>query len=200
MEWFSKLFEIDKLPFKVVFLAAVVSGIVAFSPAPWLSSLQLDRFKNEFGLLIGITFLASTGLALTNITIYIFHLIRGAYEKMKSRAGLSDKLATLDNSERAILREFWIQERNTILIPINNPSAVGLINSRIIIIASKHGELSVYGMLYPCAIVESARKLLTNTILELPEAAPTEGEIRRIRESRPPFTRHIERRYWLRDL
>lgn len=200
MEWFSKLFEIDKLPFKLVFLAAVISGLVAFSPGPWLSSLQLDGFKKEYGLFIGITFLASSGLALTNIAIYIFRLLRGAYIKMQWKAGLTDKLETLDHSERAILREFYIQGKYTIEIPINNPSVVGLMNKGIVVLAGKYGEHSLSGMLFPCAIIEEARKRLTNRVLGLPEGTPSEEELSRIKESRPAFTRDIERRDWLRNL
>ena len=200
MDWFYKLFEIDKLPFKVVFLAAVLSGIVAFSPDDWLVSLQLYGFKQEYGLFIGITFLASSGLAVTNITVYIFRQIRGIYRNMKWNAGLSGKLDALDYSERAILREFYIQEKYTIEIPIDNPSVVGLRNKGIIIVTGTYGFRSLSGMLFPCAIVEEARKRLTNRILELPEGDPTEEELLRLRESRPAFTRDIERMDWLRNL
>jgi len=199
MEWFSKLFEVDKLPFKVVFLTTVISGLVAFSPLTWLSSLQLDGFKNEYGVFIGITFLASSGLTLTNIVIYVFRLIRGEYQKMQWKAGLTHKLETLDHSEQAILREFYIQGKYTIEIPVNNPSVVGLMNKGIVVLAGKYGEHSLSGMLFPCAIIEDARNRLTNKILGLPDGTPSEEDMNRIKESRPAFTRDIERRDWLRD-
>jgi hypothetical protein len=200
MEWFSKLFEIDKLPFKVVFLVAVVSGLVAFSPEGWLQSLQLEGFKENYGTFVGVTFLASFGLASTNVVIFIFNSLLRAYYKMKWKAGLTEKLQSLDHSEQAVLREFYIQGKYTIDIPINDSSVVGLTNKGIVRMAGKYGEHSLSGMLFPCAITEEARKRITNQMIGLPDGDSNQEELQRLKDSRPSFVRDIERRNWLRNM
>ena len=200
MEWFSKLFEIDKLPFKVVFLAAVISGFVAFSPEAWLQRLQLDGFKEAYGTFVGITFLASFGLASTNVLIFLFNEIRNAYLKMKWKAKLIEKLESLDHSEQAVLREFYIQKKYTIEIPINDSSVVGLINKGIVHVEGKYGEHALSGMLFPCAIDEEVRKRITNRMIGIPDEKPDQNEINRLRDSRPAFAKDIERRNRLWDL
>ena len=200
MEWFSKLFEIDKLPFKVVFLVAVISGLLAFSPDAWLQSLQLEGFEENYGTFVGVTFLASFGLASTNVAIFLFNGLLHAYFRMKWKSGLTEKLQSLDHSEQSVLREFYIQGKYTIDIPINDSSVVGLTNKGIIRMEGKYGEHSLSGMLFPCAITEEARKRITNQMIGLPDGDPNQGEIQRLKDSRPAFVRDIERRNWLRNL
>lgn len=199
MDWFSKLFEIDKLPFKVVFLVAVISGLVAFSPETWLQHLQLDVFKEEYGRFVGIIFLGSFGLALTNVVIFVFTGLKRTYLKMKWKASLTDNLLSLDHSEQAVLREFYIYRKHTIELPINNSSVVGLMNKGIVRVAGQNGEMSGCGMLFPCEITDEASKRITNQMIRFPDGEPSEEEWMRLIKSRPAFVRDIERRNWLRS-
>lgn len=199
MDWISKLFEIDKLPFKVVFLVAVISGLVAFSPETWLQHLQLDGFKEEYGSFVGIIFLGSFGLALTNVVIFVFTGLKRTYLKMKWKASLTDNLLSLDHSEQAVLREFYIQRKHNIELPINNSSVVGLMNKGIIRKAGRYGERIPSGLLFPCAITDDARERITHEMIGVPDGNPSDEEWEGLINSRPAFAREINFRDRLRS-
>jgi hypothetical protein len=60
MEWVSKLFDIGKLPAKVIAWVAILSGMVLFLPASALATLHLDAFSRDYGVWIGLAFVASS--------------------------------------------------------------------------------------------------------------------------------------------
>lgn len=200
MEWISKLFDINKLPFKIVFLAAMVSGIIAFAPEVWLQKLQLLEFKKSYGIGVGVVFLTSFGLTATNVVIYIFEFLRRAYRRAQWKAHLTNRLRNLDNSEQAVLREFYILGRHTIDIPINDSTVAGLMNKGIIQVTGQHGERSLSGILWPCTLNDEAQKRITNNMVGLPDGEPTQNEWDQIRKSRPYFVSDLETRDFLRRL
>ena len=97
-------------------------------------------------------------------------------------------ITRLDFHEKALLREFYINGKNTLQLPINNDTVVGLTNKRIIYQASSTGFTYIHGAYFPYSITEVAQKDLTFKMLDLPEN-PTEEDKRRIIEERPNWAK-----------
>lgn len=200
MDWFSKLFEIDKLPFKVVLLISIISGIIVFAPELWLANLQLLEFKKEYARFVGVSFLFSFGLMLSNSILLIYNSFMDRALKIKGKKLIRERLLQLDDSERAILREFYMQGKYTLELPINNPSVIGLKRKGVLQIASNYFEHSYSGLFVSCVIVEEARKQLTYEMLDFREEKPSQTELKRLEDLRPAFIRDIQRREGLRSL
>ncbi|MBH9742276.1 super-infection exclusion protein B [Vibrio navarrensis] len=139
-----------KLPRKVIFLLSVISAALLFPGQEFLEKLALYDFKEEFKLWIGICFLFSTGLSIFNCGEYVFKIVRehnrakkeelersklAAREKAEQEAKRNEYIKTLerlDKYELSNIREFFLQQQNTIKMSIEDPVVIGLVKKGVI--------------------------------------------------------------------
>lgn len=192
MEWFSKLLDIKKIPTRYILLAWIISFLLLFFPNEIMTRINLIEFQKDFGKYFGIVFITATGLLIMLGFNWIFEKVNEQRSKTKYKKLITESISSLDPHEKAVLREYFLQEKNTLKIPIDNPTISGLITKRILYPVSQHGEMSLVGMLFNCSITETARENFTFEILELPVGEPTEKEIEKLRESRPLWMIKLE--------
>ena len=195
MDWIGKLFDVNKLPFKIVAWVAIVSGILIFSPITFLKILKLDGFLEQNGSVIGIVFISSSGLVAVNLCAWFFSFVKAKRRVSLWMKNMEQALMNLDHAEKAVLREFYIHGKYNIDLPIDNPTVVGLRNKGVIYLSGKYGQHTLEGMLIPCAINDKARDIITFDLIEMPDTKnPSKQEIERIRNTRPQFAKDIARR------
>lgn len=194
MDWLSKIFDIHNLPFKVIFWVAAVSGILLFAPPDFIDKLKLSGFLSSYGPYIGVVFISSAALVTINIIGWVGLKAKGKVGYWQWKNELENVLSNLDHAEKAVLREFYIQGKYTIELPMDNPTVVGLRNKGIVYIAGKYGQPTLAGILMPFAIRDEARELINSDMIDLPVGELSELEIQRIKDSRPVFIQEIERR------
>jgi Super-infection exclusion protein B len=200
MDWISKLFDIGKLPAKIVAWIAILSGGVLFLPGPLLSKLHLDSLNREYGLWIGLAFAASSTLLGINLMLWLWHSGRQGWSRRKWRSGLQDVITALDPSEMAILREFYLQEKSTLRLPIDDPSVAGLMSKGILQGVGTLGESSMVGILFPLAIASPVKKVLNPHAIGFPTTSNvTDADRQRISNSRPEFVKRLGELDWLRN-
>lgn len=201
MDFISKLFDLHKIPTKIALLLATISGILLFNPFDLIVTLQLEAFVAENGKYVGIAFLLSTGLVIVNSLIWVGKASKEYILRIRNHKRLVVRLRSyldrLDVNEKSVLREFTIQGSNTIQLPIEDPSVVGLIREGVITIVG-NAEFDIIGYLAPCIISEEAVEMLTLSMLDLP-IKPTEADKVRIGNSRPAFSSRLSYRKWLRS-
>ncbi len=207
MGWIDKIIAILKLPFKIIIGIAIFSGSLFIMPNDFLRKLKLDSFVNEFGTFIGIAFYAAIILILVNIVNYFIKSIKDRflqkkYEKASQikkeniKQKIVNKIGLLDPHEKAVLREFIIQAKNTIEIPIDHHVVTGLINSGVIEVASNYVTRNILiGLLTSVRLSETAQNIIYENpeIIGIPNSEPTEQERREVMTSRPSFILQIER-------
>lgn len=199
MDWISKLFDIGKLPTKIVTWIAIFSGALLFAPPRVLASLRLDTFVKDYGFYIGLAFLGSAILLAINIILALWRSLLRWSSSRKWRSGLRDTVATFDAAEKAVLREFFIQGKNTLRLPVDDPAVSALRRKQILQLVGELGEGSLVGVLFPLAIHPEARAVLTAKSLDLPAGQPTDADRNRILDSRPPFMKRLAEMDWLRN-
>ena len=150
-----------KLPKKVIFLIAVITTVVLFSDQEFLEKLALYGFKEEFKVWIGVCFLFSSGLSILNLIELVSESVKNNKKEKKaaleakkkqedealkkSNAEIREKeeletkekvylkkLERLDKYEMSNVREFYLQEQNTIKMSIEDPVVIGLVKKGII--------------------------------------------------------------------
>lgn len=185
-ELVSKLFDIGKLPSKVVFLICFVSGALLFSPTKLHEMLHTKGLVDKYGLFVGLAFVASSGLLSLNIFIWLCGRIVTPWRR---RRALKKAVGDLDQGEIAVLREFFIENRRHLVFPIDEPSVAGLLSKRLIARISNIGAQGVEGALFPVAINPD----LWDMVLKCPEhlglssGKATEAEIQSVWRERPSF-------------
>lgn len=208
MNWIDNVITIIKLPVKFIVGIALFAGSLFIFPKTFLERLKLDAFLDEFGTFIGIAFYAAAILILINIVIAIIDAIKKKISAKRNKEILENKKAQvekkirtmLDPHEKAVLREFIIQAKNTIEIPIDHHVVSGLLNSGVIEIAGEYATGNILiGLLTPVRLSEVAQALIYSNpmVIEIPNREPTEAEKQNILNRRPDFIRQLERHNWL---
>lgn len=194
MSWVSSLFEAHKLPAKALLWILVFSGFLCLSPDSWLNRLGMLSLVNTYRGYISAIFIALGCILLLNLVMRAAGAAQSKVDYIRWRRGLLKTISELDHSEMAILREFYIQAKNTIQLPFNDASVTGLRRKGIVTPVGNLGEYSYVGMLLPFAMASETREILRPEMIGLPLGEPTEEEIEWIRNSRPDFIRAIQRR------
>jgi hypothetical protein len=192
MEWIAKIIEAAKLPTKFIVVIFLVSLGLIFIPESGLTSMKLKSFADTYGLYVGITALSSGALLLIEASMAIWRNATNKIAKSKLKKQIADRMASLDGSEKSVLREFYLQGQNTIKLPVDHPVVAGLLNSGVVVLVGQHGRMSVAGMLFSMMISESAKHHITHELIDWPMGEPTEQELRFICNNRPSFISRIQ--------
>lgn len=191
-KFLEKLFDINKIPTKFIIVVWVSSGLILFVPEQFLTKLKLEGFLQDYGKFIGISFILSSAFTIIALWTYFSRLIKRQTLSKKIKNSIIDDIQNLNFHEQALLREFFINGKNTLQLPIDNDTVVGLTNKQIIYSASNTGFVYIHGAYFPYTISEFAQKYLTNELLDLPRN-PTEDQIRQIKQNRPDWAKEKSR-------
>lgn len=197
MEWLIRLLDIGRVPAKVILWICIISGFLLLTPHEWAVSLKLGEFVNDFGKYIGIVFISSAVLLVLTLFGWMFKVMNNKKKRVNIEKDVSNTIQDLDNSEKAVLREFYIQGRNTIDLPIDNPIVVGLLNKYILMTVGQYGRMSLAGMLRPVIRTSFALKYVNPGIVGLPAGKLTEDQVKKLLSERPSFIKTIKRHYRL---
>jgi hypothetical protein len=101
----------------------------------------------------------------------------------------------LDNYEKAVLREFFIQKRNAIMVHEDNVAVVSLLRKGIIHTIGEGKYLLEVGWVCPVSLSPTAEAIIKGSSLQVlgfPPGAPTPEQAREIQRARPGFAVDIE--------
>lgn len=196
-ELLTKLFDITKLPSKFFAWIALLTGAFVFLPATALDSLHLDRFPIEYKAYAGVAFAASITFLLLNFAIWLYQFLLGRHYVRVSRKMVDEALSELDLDEISVLREFYLQGRHVIELPVDHPTVAGLRNKGLIEVAGGIGYRDLAGSIFPVQLTTNAKNSMTHELLLLPQRR-TQEDINRILSERPNYIQQIEKQDRLR--
>ena len=179
-----KLFDLNKIPTKVVLVIFLSSSLVLFLPDVFLAKLNLKDFFKEFGKYIGIFFVISLNFILVALFYYFAQKIKKFRIKKKIEKTILKRLINLGFHDKALLREFFIHCKDTLQLPVDDDTVVSLTNKGIIIQVSNTGFTYIHGSYLPFSLSKIARENLKLEMLDLPQD-PTEVDKIRIMKARP---------------
>ena len=191
-KFLEKLFDINKIPTKLFFVIFLSTGLILFVPNKFLTKLNLTDFLNDYGKFIGISFIISSSFLLITLINYFSKKVKNKKFKRKIEESILRDIQYLDHHEKALIREFFINGKYTLQLPIDNDTVVSLVNKRIIYQASSTGFTYIHGAYFPYSITEIARNNLTEEMIDLPKN-PTEDDKIRIMNDRPSWAKDKSR-------
>ncbi|HFG6905495.1 super-infection exclusion protein B [Acinetobacter baumannii] len=146
-----------------------VSGVLTYNFAG-LSDvtgyLNIDvKYRNYVALAFLFSAIIVFLLVIKSIFLFFKNYIVEKEDKINTEALIQEKLANLTRKEHAVLMQFFIQNSETIWLPLRAQEIVELMNARIITLASNAARMTWVG--------EAAMlKLPKNTMQKLTEVHP----------------------------
>jgi len=191
MNLFEKIVSFLKLPFKVIVLIAIILGLLLFLPKNLQTTLRLDEFVVDYGKYLGITFLFAVGYIVFIFFSYLIKKIRLSQINKKYIENIKKELPNLPALDRYLLREFFLQSKSVIEVPMENTEFVDLFNKHILIITSKNARGYIFGTFVAVAINPLIKEYITPELLGLPTSKFTNQQIEKIKSERPLFVSQI---------
>lgn len=180
----NDLIDLNKVPMKILILLAVVSGIFVFSSNSFLKILKMQEFHNDYGKFFGPVFIFTIAFIALSIIYYFKEKIEEKLNVNSSNKFILDVLESLDSFEQSVLREFSIQQKNSVNMPIDNSTVAGLINKRILKRVSNIGD----GLFFPLSITKIAEDKLKETHFGI-QKGMTEDESRELLFKSPEWAK-----------
>ena len=192
MSIFEKLMAILKLPCRMIFVIALILGLVLFLPESLLIKLQLTDFISEYGKYVGIVFLISSSYLGVSLVIYLYNIFIQKKHNKTVKKNMVQILNSLSLSEIYLLREFFIQRKDVIMVPYENTEFISLYNKKILLLASDKAVGYVFGIFVTVTINPAIKNYITADILKFPEGQVTQKEKEEICKHRPDYLSTLE--------
>jgi len=181
-KFLEKLFDIKKIPTKLIFVIWLSSSLILFVPDRFLTKLNLKDFLKDYGKYIGIAFLISSAFLLVTLINYLGRVTARKRLTQRIKKSILKDIGCLDIHEKALLREFIINDKKTLQMPLDDETVVGLVNKHIIYQASANGFTYLHGIYFMFSMTEIVSENLTSEMLELPVKPSDEDRLRIISE------------------
>ncbi|HRH92232.1 MAG TPA: superinfection exclusion B family protein [Agitococcus sp.] len=189
-ELLAKFIEIIQLPIKYLLVFSALSGFLIFSPESYLNYFGLQKIAVEYKTWISITFLVLSLLLVIEVVYWCWGKIDDYFSSRNLKKELQSELLKLDNHEKAVIREFYLQGKNTLQLPLNHPTIARLFDSHFLILSSTMAEKSLAGVLASLSINPEIKDYITYSLIDLPKS-PTSEQIQWLKDNRPDFVAEI---------
>ena len=117
--------------------------------------------------------------------IGIFSSLRRSKAAKESARLMERSVGNMDFSERALIREFVLQRKSELRVPLSQPTVRGLLGSRILEQVSPAGDDGKAGV----AISRQARPFITYRAIGITAGKLSEDQINQLMSERPDYAR-----------
>ena len=180
----SDLIDLDKIPMKIIIFLGIVSGIFVLASDSFLKVLKIAEFQKDYGKFFGPIFIASIAFIGLSVIYYIKDKLENQFNRNKGNKILIEELESLDPSEQSVIREFAIQQKKSVKMPIDNSTVAGLINKGILKRVSNIGD----GLYFPLTLNKLADRKLKETHLGI-SSGMDEDELGEVISNRPDWAK-----------
>lgn len=126
------LADFFKLPTKIMFALALASGLVLFLPESIVTKMYMVDFRNKYGFAIGLLFLISFSILVVTLFVGGYKYFSHIYFMKKFRATAKERLQKLDNYQKAIVYDLYLEDNHTGELPLHD-GAVKILKQNIVI-------------------------------------------------------------------
>lgn len=114
----------------IVFVVALLSGILLFANENWLEVLRLNGLINKHGECVGIIFIFTLSISLISIINSIYRFIKRKYKHCINKKYLLKILSETESSEYSVIKHLY--DNGVGELPFNNYHVVNLCYNDII--------------------------------------------------------------------
>ena len=137
MEWISKLINILKIPLKVLLPSACLfSAFLIFVNTSVLERMNLAKWSQENGFVLGLIFLISSCFIVVYFIYYVKDYILKIYNNLTRNKKTMKKISKMSDKERSIILELYKSSDNTEIVDYADPVIKAMIASQCIYIGN----------------------------------------------------------------
>lgn len=120
---------------------ALICGILLFSPEAFIQKIGVDTFASSNRQWLGLTFLVSGVLWGVYVAATCRSWIADGFSKRRLRRQIIQKLSSLTEGEKQILRYYYAEDTRANVLDIGDGVVQGLVANRIIYRSASVGSL-----------------------------------------------------------
>lgn len=170
---------------------AIVSGALLFVPTGILTSVNLESVVSANSHFIGLGFIIGIAYLITQVVSYFLDEAIGVLKAKRTIEIIEEKVRLLDPTERALLREFFLQGATVLTLPQNEPAVKSLLTTNIIELLGNQKNYVIQGSTADYKISMRARTYLNRQVLRLPVGEPSQEEMLNLIKARPNFANNV---------
>jgi len=127
---------------------------------------------------------------LMRVCTYSISGVTKYYAQQRLLARRNQMIRQLDFEEKALLREFIIQRKTVLSLPLTEPAVSNLLASGVLAPAFETQEIKGSSRIIKLSIAIEAREKLTHQVIGLPTGKLTEAEADVLKAARPKYARN----------
>ena len=183
--WNTHFSQFQAFNWLMVWLLMCSSAILLF-PAEKLGPAAAE-WLHACSLYLWLGILVAGSYFLSQLILILLDLARHHYSNYQQREKLEQMVRCLDFSERAVLREFILQRKSVIKLPVTEPAVKNLLDAGVLAYAYGQPFSEDDIMIKALMIALPARPLITYKALGLSKGKMSEEQIEQIMSARPKF-------------
>jgi len=167
----------------------LVGATLLIVPMSLFKNIKLLNISDTYTPYVFFLVLLTGSYLLTKLVNLLFSHF---YSKFKARqlfAARNKMIRQLDFEEKAVLREFIIQRKNVLPLPMKELAVSNLLQSGVLVPAFETQEIKGSSRIIKLSIAIEAREQLTHKVLGLPVGKLTEEEAAILKAARPDYAR-----------
>jgi len=165
-------------------------AVILIMPNSLFSLNNSDLLPNTYSPYLWILALLTGSYLLTRILTFLFCRLTKYYEDQHLLARRNKMIRQLDFEEKALLREFIIQRKTVLSLPLTEPAVSNLLASGVLSPAFETQEIKGSSRIIKLSIAIDAREQLTHKVIGLPAGKLTEVEAEILKAARPQYARN----------
>lgn len=138
---------------------------------------------------VWILALLTGSFLITQLVSWLFGYFKAEFCQRKATACRNMMIRRLDFEEKAVLREFIIQRKNVLALPMRELAISNLLEAGVLVPAFETQEIKGSARIIKLSIAVDARGQLTHKVLGLPVGKLTEEEAELLKAARPDYAR-----------
>jgi hypothetical protein len=164
-------------------------AVLLVMPSSLFSLNNSELLPSNYSPYLWILALLTGSYLLTRLFTYLFNRLSKHYEEQYLSARRNRMIRQLDFEEKALLREFIIQRKTVLALPLTEPAVSNLLACGVLTPAYETQEIKGSTRIIKLSIAIEAREQITHKVIGLPVGKLTEAEAELLKAARPEYAR-----------
>ncbi|NKF49421.1 hypothetical protein G3R49_02340 [Shewanella sp. WXL01] len=165
----------------------IACASMLFVPVHVLENLGIAAVVKQYNHFIGLGLLVGIAYFLSQLVSFFADESIAYLKEKKTTEVIQAKVNLLDPSERALLREFFLQSSTILTLPQNELAVRSLLETNILEKLGNDRHYAIQGPTADYKISMKARVFLNREVLRLPSGEPSAEEMSHLLKARPNY-------------